>query len=205
VKDFTNNQYRPRPEVILAMMFLAAGPSAAGFCEWVRRLGEPAAALGETMPAGVRLLHLEAQELLAGEEAPVLRLALEAARHQGAAISIDLGPPAWIRSHGSSRTAYQLATIQPDILFSGEAAAAELGAPLEGVAAVPVITLGREGCSVYGIKVAGPEEVEPDPTAFAAAFCVAFLSGEAPVEAAGRAVIASTDGMLGAPLEAPPG
>ena len=139
-------------------MFLAAGPPALRFCEWVDRLGEAARVLEatETGPIGegVQLLHLKAQALLSEPEAPPLRQALEAARQHGALISIDLGAAEWIRGHGSSRTAYNLATIRPDVLFAGQAAAAAL-----------------------------------DDVALAAAFCVAYMGGAAPVEAAGRAVL----------------
>jgi len=38
-------------------------------------------------------------------------------------ISIDLGSAGWIRSRSGSKTAYQLATIRPDILFAGLEAA----------------------------------------------------------------------------------
>ena len=43
-------------------MFLAAGPTAIGFCEWVDRLGEAARVLEEpgAIGEGVQLLHLEA-------------------------------------------------------------------------------------------------------------------------------------------------
>lgn len=138
-------------------MFLAAGPTALRFCEWVDRLGEAARVLEATetgrIGKGVQLLHLEAQALLSEPEAPSLRQALEAARQHGALISIDLGAAEWIRAHGSSWTAYNLATIRPDVLFAGQASAAELAAPLEGIATVPVLTLGSEGCSA--VEAAG--------------------------------------------------
>ena len=172
-------------------MFLAAGPSALRFCEWVDRLGESARVLDAGGPVGdgVDLLHLEARALLAEPEAPELRTALDAARRQGALISIDLGPADWIRAHGSSNTAYHLATIRPDVLFAGQASAAELAAPLEGIATVPVLTFGSEGCAVFGRRLVAPPGSELDEVALAAAFCVAFIEGAAPVEAAGRAVL----------------
>ena len=166
-------------------MFVAAGSRAEGFCSWVRRLGEEAAVLDETVPQGMRLLHLEGRVLLGTS----LRSTLENARRDGALISIDLGGADWIRARGGSKTAYQLATIQPDILFAGQDSAAELGAPLEGVAKVPVLTLGEAGCAVYGRRLAAPAVEHLDPDALMAAFCVAFAGGAAPVEAAGRAVL----------------
>jgi sugar/nucleoside kinase (ribokinase family) len=148
-------------------------------------LGEKAAVLDETLPDDLSLLHLEARALLGTS----LRKTLETAREQGALISIDLGSAEWIRSRSGSKTAYQLATIHPDILFAAQDAASELGAPLEGLATVPVLTLGASGCAVYGRRVAAPPVDTLDPDALMAAFCVAFVEGAAPVEAAGRAVL----------------
>jgi len=86
-----------------------------------------------------------------------LRMTLERAREHGALISIGLG------------------------------GAAELGVPLEGLATVAVLTLGGSGCSVFGRRVAAPPVDALDQDALMAAFCVAFVKGSAPVEAAGRA------------------
>lgn len=149
------------------------------------RLGEKAAVLDETLPGDLGLFHLEARALLGTS----LRRTLEAAREQGALISIDLGSAEWIRSRSGSKTAYQLATIRPDILFAAQDSAAELGAPLEGLAAVPVLMLGASGCAVYGRRVAAPSADALDVDALMATFCVAFVEGTAPVEAAGRAVL----------------
>jgi sugar/nucleoside kinase (ribokinase family) len=148
-------------------------------------MGETASVLDETLPGDLSLLHLEARALLGTS----LRKTLETAREQGALISIDLGSAEWIRSRGGSKTAYQLATIRPDILFAGQDSAAELGAPLEGLATVPVLTLGASGCAVYGRRVAAPGVEALDQDALMAAFCVAIVEGAAPVEAAGRAVL----------------
>jgi sugar/nucleoside kinase (ribokinase family) len=170
-------------------VFVAAGSRAEGFCRWAGRLGEAAAVLDETLPAELSLLHLEARALLGTS----LRKTLEAARERGALISIDLGAADWIRSRSGSKTAYQLATIRPDILFAAQDSAAELGAPLEGLATVPVLTLGAAGCAVYGRRVAAPPVDALDMDALMAAFCVAFVEGAAPVEAAGRAVLVAAN------------
>ena len=172
-------------------MLVASGSTAAGFCVWVRMLGETAEELVEGLPVGVELLHLEARDLLATGQGARLRQTLDTARAQGALISIDLGPVGWIRAHGSSKTAYQLATIQPDVLFAAEDSSAELGAPLEGMAAVPVVLLGARGCSVYGRHLVAPAQGELDPDGLQATFCVALVEGAAPVEAAGRAILAT--------------
>ncbi|MFI5283168.1 MAG: hypothetical protein ACHQ0J_08565 [Candidatus Dormibacterales bacterium] len=183
-------------------MFLAAGSTALGFCAAAGRIGQPAAELGDAVPPGLQLLHLEARALLATDRSAFFREAVEGARREGALISIDLGleprTEGWIRAHGSPRTAYQLATIQPDILFASEAAAADLGAPLEGIAAVPVVVLAEDagGCSVYGRRLAAPATGELDPDLFMAAFCIAFVDGEGPIEAAGRAVLATRGSLV---------
>jgi hypothetical protein len=162
--------------------------------------------------AGVTLLHIQAEALLAdhlptrgegGAErrvgrtgvANLIRNAISGVRKQKALVSIDLGEAEWIRAHGASRIAYQLATIQPDILFASASTAGELGAPLEGMAAVPVLTIPSQGCVVHGRRLAAPSGRTLDGDALAAAFCVAFLEGAAPVEAAGRAVLVAADAL----------
>lgn len=174
-------------------MFVAAGPTADRFCAGVERLGEQARTLSNTekleLIGGLALFHLDAAELLAEASGERLRAFVDSARRSGALISIDLGPTGWIEAHGSSRTAYQLATLRPDILFAGQASAAELAAPLEGIAAVPVLLLASGGCSVYGRRLVVPTESHVDEVALMAAFCVAYVEGAAPVEAAGRAVL----------------
>lgn len=198
------------------------GP-AANFCGWVQRLGAPArlvfppddsptarrqvdelraGGMDVCVPAtridlclaGTRLLHVQAATLLASPKAKLVRAAMDAVRKQQALLSIDLGEAEWIRAHGASRIAYQLATIQPDILFASASTAGELGAPLEGMAAVPVLTFATQGCMVHGRRLAAPTGRTLDGDALAAAFCVAFLEGAAPVEAAGRAVLVAADG-----------
>jgi sugar/nucleoside kinase (ribokinase family) len=55
------------------------------------------------------------------------------------------------------------------------------------------LTLGPAGCAVYGRRVAAPPVDRLDPDALMAAFCVAFVEGAAPVEAAGRAVLVAAN------------
>lgn len=197
-----------------------AGP-AANFCRWVQRLGAPArlvfpaddsptsrglvdelraGGLDVCVPstridlclAGATLLHVQAEGLLASMNAKSVRAALDLARKEQSLVSIELGEPDWIRAQGASRVAYQLATIRPDILFASASTAGELGAPLEGMAAVPVLTFPSQGCMVYGRRLAAPAGSTLDADALAAAFCIAFLEGAAPVEAAGRAVLVAS-------------
>lgn len=146
--------------------------------------------------AGARLLHIQARDLFASEHARLIREAMDAVRRQNTLVSIDLGDADWIRQHGASRTAYQLATIRPDILFARAGTAAELGAPIDGLAAVPVLIDESRGCVVHGRRVAAPAGKPIDPDALAATFCVAFLEGAAPVEAAGRAVLVASGGDI---------
>jgi sugar/nucleoside kinase (ribokinase family) len=209
----------------LMLVAVGEGGPAADFCVWVKRLGVlarlvfppgegpgarrlveslrtsgmdvcvPAARI-DLCVAGAKLLHVQAQSLLASQHARFVREAMDIAKRQQALISIDLGNAEWIQAQGPSRTAYQLATIQPDILFASASAAADLGAPLEGMAAVPVLVNESQGCVVYGRRLAAPEGKTLNHDALEAAFCVAFLDGAAPVEAAGRAVLVATGGEI---------
>jgi ribokinase len=58
---------------------------------------------------------------------------------------------------------------------------------------VPVVKLGARGCRVMGRRVPAPAVAVVDGTgagdAFAAAFCLAYLDGAPPLDAAGRAVL----------------
>jgi ribokinase len=64
---------------------------------------------------------------------------------------------------------------------------------MEDLAKIPVLKLGSDGCQVLGRRIAAPHVEEVDPTgagdAFAAAFCVSYLDGATPIEAAERAVV----------------
>jgi len=171
-------------------VFAAFGEEA-GFCGWVDRLGGEATLAAPTSRGGwpgAALIYLSANLLLDSPRQAAFRETVEAARRDGALVALELDDAAWIRERGGPRTAYELAAVRPDILFVTEASAAELGVPLEGIASVPVVVSESGGCSVHGRRVpaAGTEQ---DRAALAAAFCVAFVEGAAPVEAAGRAVL----------------
>jgi hypothetical protein len=170
-------------------MFAAFGEEA-GFCEWVGSLGRQATLAAPTRRggwSGAALVYLRASLLLEPSRKAEFRATVEAARRQGALLALELPDAAWLRAKGP-QAAYELAEIHPDVLFAGETAAGELGVPLEGVASVPVTRLAAGGCTVHGRRLFGPT-LEQDPDALAAAFCVALVEGEAPVEAAGRAVL----------------
>ena len=171
-------------------MFAALGDET-GFCRWVVRLGAQATLAAPTARggwSGAALLYLQASLLLDSPRQVAVRSTVNAARRDGALLALALGDAASIRDRGGPKAAYELAAIRPDVLFATEEGAAELGVPLEGIASVPVTALEAGGCSVHGRRVlmGGADQ---DLDALAAAFCVAFLDGAAPVEAAGRAVL----------------
>jgi sugar/nucleoside kinase (ribokinase family) len=95
--------------------------------------------------------------------------------------------------------AYDLARLKPELLFGTAAEVATIGVPAEHLAQVPVIKLGSAGCSVFGRLIPAPAVQNVDGTgagdAFAAAFCVAWLHGATPVEAAERAVIVGSEAV----------
>ena len=170
-------------------MFAALGEEA-GFCDWVGRLGRPATLAAPTRRggwSGAVLLYLRASLLLEPSRKAEFRATVESARRQGAVVALELGDANWIRVRGP-QAAFELAEIHPDVLFADEEAAAELGVPLEGIAPIAVTRLAAGGCYVHGRRLAGPAD-EQDAVALAAAFCVALVEGEPPVEAAGRAVL----------------
>ncbi len=171
-------------------MFAALGEET-GFCRWVVQLGGDATLAAPTRHggwSGASLLYIQAQRLFAGSRKAEFRSAVEGARQDGALLALDLGDAGWIKVRGGPQAAYELATIRPDILFASEASSAELGVPLEGIASVAVTMLDSGGCTVHGRRSLATG-AEQDGDALAAAFCVAFFEGEAPVEAAGRAVL----------------
>ena len=170
-------------------MFAVLGEQTA-FCEWVVRLGGEATLAAPTRHggwSGAGLVYIQAKHLFGPRKAE-FRATVEGARRNGALLALDLGDAGWIKEHGGPHAAYGLATIRPDILFATEASSAELGVPLEGLASVPVTMLDSGGCTVHGRRALGAG-AEQDRDALTAAFCVAFFEGEAPVEAAGRAVL----------------
>ena len=171
-------------------MFAALGEEA-DFCSWVNRLGRQATLASPTRRggwSGAILVYLQAILLLESPRKAEFRSTVEGARRDGALVALELGDANWIRARGGSQTAYELAGLHPDVLFASSSAAAELGVPLEGIASVPVITLDSGGCVVHGRSLPSPA-AGLDAAALAATFCVALVDGEAPVEAAGRAVL----------------
>jgi sugar/nucleoside kinase (ribokinase family) len=151
---------------------------------------------GDVDPAwleGARLLHVSAYALYHEPEDGASRRAAALARAAGALVSVDLSSAADLRAFGGARMARELAALRPELLFGTESEMAQLPVPASEVAKVPVVKLGGRGCRVFDRLVPAQPAAVVDATgagdAFAAAFCVAYLDGAAPVEAAGRAVL----------------
>jgi len=142
---------------------------------------------------GADLLHVSAYALYAEPAAGAVRRAAALARAAGALVSVDLSSAEDLRAFGGRRLVEELQGLAPELLFGTEREMAELGTPAADVAAVPVVKLGARGCEVLGRRVPAPAVDALDGTgagdALAAAFCVAYLDGATPLEAAGRAVL----------------
>jgi ribokinase len=155
--------------------------------------------LDESWFVDTRLIHVPAYSLFVGPLAAATRTAIQMVRRGDGMLAVDLSSAAGIKDYGASRMAYDLARLKPELLFATEAEAAVLGVPLESLAQVPVVKLGSEGCSVFGRRIPAPPVREVDPTgagdAFAASFCIAWLNGATPIEAAQRAVVVAADAV----------
>jgi sugar/nucleoside kinase (ribokinase family) len=155
--------------------------------------------LDEAWFGDARLLHVPAYSLFVEPLASATRAAIRAVRAAGGMLAVDLSSAAGLRTYGPSRMAYVLARLAPEVLFATEVEAATLAVPLESLAQVPVLKRGAAGSRVFGREIAAPEVRAVDPTgagdAFAAAFCVAWLRGATPVEAAEHAVAAASQSV----------
>jgi sugar/nucleoside kinase (ribokinase family) len=145
---------------------------------------------------GVNLIHVPAYSLFTEPLSAAARLAIDLVRSHDGLVSIDLSSVAGLKEYGAARFADDLAGIKPDLLFGTEAESETLGVPMEKLAKVSVLKLGANGCQVGGRRVGAPQVTEVDPTgagdALAAAFCVSYLDGATPVEAAERAVVVAS-------------
>jgi sugar/nucleoside kinase (ribokinase family) len=142
---------------------------------------------------GVNLIHVPSYSLFVEPLAASARLAIELVRHDGGLVSIDLSSVAGLKEHGPARYAAELAQLNPDVLFGTAAESATLGVPMEELSKVSVLKMGAKGCVVAGKHIPAPPVQEVDASgagdALAAAFCVAYLDGATPVEAAEKAVV----------------
>lgn len=143
-----------------------------------------------------RLLHVPAYSLFVEPLASATRAAIRVVREAKGMLAVDLSSAAGLHAYGPARMAYVLARLAPEVLFATEKEADTLAVPLESLAQVPVLKRGALGCRVFGRDIAAPAVEAIDPTgagdAFAAAFCVAWLRGAPPVEAAEQAVTAAS-------------
>jgi sugar/nucleoside kinase (ribokinase family) len=149
--------------------------------------------------AGVRLIHVPAYSLFVNPLGKATRAAIGVIRAAGGMLSIDLSSVAGLQEYGPTRMAYDLARLKPELLFGTAAEVATIGVPVEHLAQVPVVKLGAAGCSVFGRTIPAPAVQNVDGTgagdAFAAAFCVAWLHGATPIEAAERAVVVASEAV----------
>ncbi|MFI5283613.1 MAG: carbohydrate kinase family protein [Candidatus Dormibacterales bacterium] len=147
----------------------------------------------------VRLIHVPAYSLFVEPLASATRVAIDVVRKGGGMLAIDLSSAAGLRAYGAHRMAYNLKRLSPEVLLATRAEAESLGVPIEQLAQVPVVKLGREGCRVFNQIIPAPEVEVIDPTgagdAFAAAFCVAWLHGATPLEAAEQAVAMAAESV----------
>ena len=152
--------------------------------------------LQESWLRDVRLLHVPAYSLFVEPLATAARAAIRAVRESGGMLSVDLSSASGLRAYGPSRMAYVLARLKPELLFATTAEAGVLAVPLDSLAQVPVLKLGENGCSLFGRTISAPPSRSVDSTgagdALAAAFCVAWLRGAPPLEAAEMAVSAAS-------------
>jgi sugar/nucleoside kinase (ribokinase family) len=123
-------------------------------------------------------------------------MAIDLVREHNGLLSIDLSSVAGLKEYGAARFAAGLAGLKPDLLFATAAESETLGVPMEGLAKIPVVKLGSDGCRVAGRDIRAPKVKEVDSTgagdALAAAFCVSYLDGATPIEAGERAVVVAS-------------
>jgi ribokinase len=145
---------------------------------------------------GVNLIHVPAYSLFTEPLAAAARAAIDLVRNRNGLVSIDLSSAAGLREYGGARFADDLARLRPDLLFATAAESETLGVRMEDLAKVPVLKLGPDGCQVSGRRIAAPHVKEVDSTgagdALAAAFCVSYIDGATPIEAAERAVVVAS-------------
>lgn len=149
---------------------------------------------------GVGLIHVPAYSLFLDPLRGAARAAIEGVRRSsGGLLSIDLSSVAGIKKYGTRRLASDIASLKPDLLFANEAESAAMKVPLEDLTEVAVLKLGAAGCRVMGHTVPAPPVVEVDATgagdAFAAAFCLSYLNGATPIDAAQRAVAVASNAV----------
>jgi ribokinase len=156
--------------------------------------------LDESWFRDIRLLHVPAYSLFVEPLATATRSAIRLVREAKGMLAVDLSSATGLQAYGAARMAYVLARLAPEVLFATEREADTLAVPLESLAQVPVLKRGALGCRVFGRDIPAPAVQTIDPTgagdAFAAGFCVAWLRGATPVEAAEHAVNAASHSVV---------
>ena len=145
---------------------------------------------------GVNLIHVPAYSLFTEPLAAATKAAIDLVRNRNGLVSIDLSSVAGLKEYGAARFADELVRLRPDLLFGTAAESEALGVRMEDMAKVAVLKLGADGCQVSGHHVRAPQVRAVDPSgagdALAAAFCVSYLDGATPLEAADRAVVVAS-------------
>ncbi|MEP6751916.1 MAG: PfkB family carbohydrate kinase [Candidatus Dormiibacterota bacterium] len=145
---------------------------------------------------GVNLIHVPSYSLFMEPLAASARLAIDLVRKGGGLLSIDLSSASGLKDYGPARFAALLAQLRPDVLFGTASETKTLGVAMEDLAKVPVLKLGADGCRVDRRHIPARQVQEVDASgagdALAAAFCVAYLDGATPVEAAEKAVVVAS-------------
>ena len=145
---------------------------------------------------GVNLIHVPSYSLFTEPLAAAARLAIDLVRQGGGLLSIDLSSASGLKEYGPKRFGADLSRLKPDVIFGTAAESETLGVPMEDLAKVAVHKLGAAGCRVDGRHIPAPQVEEVDASgagdALAAAFCVAYLDGATPVEAAEKAVVVAS-------------
>ncbi|MDQ6898093.1 MAG: hypothetical protein M3072_01045 [Candidatus Dormibacteraeota bacterium] len=139
--------------------------------------------------AEVRHLHLAAFPPPSEATMVLLARAVATARSASATLSIGLAGSDQIIEHGRGRLTQELAALRPELLFASEAGDALLTSPLSELCEVPVVSIESGGLRVFDRHVPALHRSHSDEAALIAAFCVAYLEGATPLEAAGRAVL----------------
>jgi sugar/nucleoside kinase (ribokinase family) len=148
---------------------------------------------------GVNLIHVPAYSLFTEPLASAARAAVDVVREGGGMLSIDLSSAAGLKAFGPARFADDLRGLRPELLFANAAESEALGVAMDELAQVAILKLGSEGCRVSGQHIRAPRVEEVDATgagdALAAAFCLSYLDGATPIEAAERAVVVAAEAV----------
>src|SRR5258708_18376848 len=121
-----------------------------------------------------QLIHVPAYSLFVEPLASATRAAIRLVREGGGMLAVDLSSAAGLRAYGATRLAYVLARLSPEVLCATKAEAQTLAVPLESLALVPVLKLGRTGCVVYCRTFPAPEASVIDSAGAGAAFSPSF-------------------------------